>query len=94
MYIKFTLYNLLFYQILNKLVKLGITFFYFLRPRSNEEKPDFQLHWCMTNLSTERDFLRKVSDYVITLTLPLSSLKITSTRLILREIFTNLGFYF
>jgi len=59
-------------------------------PRSNEEKPDFQLHWCMTNLSTERDFLRKVSDYVITLTLPLSSLKITSTRLILREIFTNL----
>nr|CAB3266459.1 sorting nexin-25 [Phallusia mammillata] len=57
-----------------------------------EVKPTFTLNPCLRNQNTELAFLRQISEYIIILTLPPESAKISSLRYILREVLAGLAF--
>ena len=51
----------------------------------------FTLHPCLRDRNTELGYLRQICDYILILTLPPESARITSLRYILREVLAGLG---
>ncbi|XP_076809566.1 sorting nexin-25-like isoform X2 [Clavelina lepadiformis] len=58
----------------------------------SEQKPMFTLHPCLRDRNTELGYLRQICDYILILTLPPESARITSLRYILREVLAGLAF--
>jgi len=57
----------------------------------DDSKPLFHLHPCLRDHHTELTYLGQLCEYILILTLPPESARISSLRFILREVLAGLG---